>query len=198
MHPLINPVDLRKLITQFISVPIIGKISSYIREKIILGLFSLGESSLTDSLFLFNIVDIERKFKNMMLQKTRISAKENKYHFCYHSNRNWHIVKTVANGNNNFRYLREFNLKFLAPKIDGNFKEKKIEIYKIFKNLLLKLVNEHFCRFCLGKIRQRGEMNILRCTKTGCRKEFIFIKKRPFLIQKKWLKNNFIFIFKQF
>jgi len=43
MHPLINPVDLRKLITQFISVPIIGKISSYIREKIILGLFSPGE-----------------------------------------------------------------------------------------------------------------------------------------------------------
>ena len=83
------------------------------------------------------------------------------------------------NGNNNPPYLRVFNSKFLAPKMDVNFEEKKIEIYyKIVKNLLLKLVNEYFYKFCLGKVKQEGEMNILRCTKTGRQKEFTFIKKK--------------------
>ena len=33
-------------------------------------------------------------------------------------------------GNNNYQYLRVFSLKFLVPKMDVNFKEKKIEILK--------------------------------------------------------------------
>ena len=60
-------------------------------------------------------------------------------------------------------------------------KEDFEQVENILHTSLDEIVQERLCRFCLGKLLfRKGFLNMVKCTRQGCRKEFSLIKDKPF------------------